>query len=255
MECFGHPRSKNNPKPGLNQETGKVSGRKKGLTDYSPKDKPWNRHRSHTDNIGGIYARAAEFERLAQRLSDCSGMLVFAWSDDQDTGESWLKLKKAFFCRVRYCPVCQWRRSLMWQARFYQALPKILEEYPKSRWLFLTLTVRNCEIEELSQTLKSMNVAWNKFIKRHDLKPIQGWIRTTEVTRSKDRSAHPHFHSLLMVPPSMLGGTNYVKHARWVELWKESLKVNYDPNVDIRTVKAKKGEEQTAIEFLKGGCI
>jgi hypothetical protein len=26
----------------------------------------------------------------------------------------------------------------MWQARFYQSLPKIVAEYPDARWLFLT---------------------------------------------------------------------------------------------------------------------
>jgi len=37
----------------------------------------------------------------------------------------------------------------MWQARFYQSLPKLVEEHPKARWMFLTLTVRNCPIDEL----------------------------------------------------------------------------------------------------------
>lgn len=36
----------------------------------------------------------------------------------------------------------------MWQARFYQSLPRIVADYPDSRWMFLTLTVRNCAIEE-----------------------------------------------------------------------------------------------------------
>ncbi|MDI4746156.1 protein rep, partial [Salmonella enterica subsp. enterica serovar Kentucky] len=38
---------------------------------------------------------------------------------------------------------------------------------------------------------------------RKEFKPVQGWIRTTEVTRGRDGSAHPHFHTLMMVPPSM----------------------------------------------------
>jgi hypothetical protein len=29
----------------------------------------------------------------------------------------------------------------MWQARFYQSLPKIVADYPDGRWMFLTLTV------------------------------------------------------------------------------------------------------------------
>lgn len=129
----------------------------------------------------------------------------------------------------------------MWQARFYQALPKIVADYPSSRWLFLTLTVRNCEIGELGETLTAMNAAFKRMEKRKELSPVQGWIRATEVTRGKDGSAHPHFHCLLMVPPSWFT-RDYVKQARWVELWRDCLRVNYEPNIDIRTVKTKTGE-------------
>lgn len=130
----------------------------------------------------------------------------------------------------------------MWQARFYQALPKIVADYPSSRWLFLTLTVRNCAIGELGDTLTTINAAFKRLEKRKELSPVQGWIRATEVTRGKDGSAHPHFHCLLMVPPSWFSGVAYVKQARWVELWRDCLRVNYEPNVDIRTVKTKTGE-------------
>lgn len=229
---------------------------KTGLAQYSPKDKHWNNHRANTDAISEIYARAEEFERYADRMGECSGWLGFKFVAEPATGEAKLKLRKANFCRVRYCPVCQWRRSLMWQAKFMQALPRITEEFPKARWLFLTLTVRNCEISDLSDELQLMNKAWNKFIKRKDLKPVKGWIRTTEVTKGEDRSAHPHFHVLMMVPPSWFTH-NYVKQSRFVELWRESLQANYDPSVDVRVVKPKKGKDKTlapatSAELLQG---
>ncbi|MFZ5063913.1 protein rep, partial [Escherichia coli] len=78
-----------------------------------------------------------------------------------------------------HCPVCQWRRSLMWQARFYQSLPSIQQEQPKARWLFLTLTVRNCKVSELGDTLTAMNSAWNRLRLRKEFKPVLGWVRTT----------------------------------------------------------------------------
>ncbi|MDK7192887.1 protein rep, partial [Bifidobacterium sp. UMB1197] len=87
----------------------------------------------------------------------------------------------------------------MWQARFYQALPKIVADYPSSRWLFLTLAVRNCAIDDLGETLTAMNSAFQRLKDRKEFAPVQGWIRATEVTRGKDGSAHPHFHCLLMV--------------------------------------------------------
>ncbi|MDK6797419.1 protein rep, partial [Escherichia coli] len=84
--------------------------------------------------------------------------------------------------------------------------------------------------------------AFKRMEKRKELSPVQGWIRATEVTRGKDGSAHPHFHCLLMVQPSWFKGKNYVKHERWVELWRDCLRVNYEPNIDIRAVKTKTGE-------------
>ncbi|MCV5296582.1 protein rep, partial [Escherichia coli] len=81
--------------------------------------------------------------------------------------------------------VCQWRRSLMWQARFYQSLPKIVADYPDARWMFLTLTVRNCAIEDLGDTLTALNAAFQRMKVRKESKSVQGWIRTTEVTRGR----------------------------------------------------------------------
>lgn len=91
----------------------------KTLTDYSPQDKSWNVHKGQSDDVGGIYLRVAEFETYAVRMRDCGGLLRFVWSTLTDTGETRLRLREAHFCRVRYCPVCQWRRCLMWIARFY----------------------------------------------------------------------------------------------------------------------------------------
>lgn len=213
----------------------------KFLSDYSPRDASWDTQRTFTDSVGGIYQTAAEFERYALRMASCSGLLRFGWSTLMETGETRLRLRSAQFCRVRHCPVCQWRRTLMWQARFYQALPKIVADYPSSRWLFLTLTVRNCAIDDLGETLTAMNSAFQRLKDRKEFAPVQGWIRATEVTRGKDGSAHPHFHCLLMVPPSWFT-RDYVKQARWVELWRDCLRVNYEPNIDIRAVKTKTGE-------------
>ena len=213
------------------------------LTDYSPDDKPWDAHKSQSDDVGGIYLRAAEFESYAARMHDCGGLLRFGWSTLKDTGETRLRLREAHFCRVRHCPVCQWRRSLMWQARFYQSLPKIVADYPDGRWMFLTLTVRNCAIDDLGETLTAMNAAFQRMKVRKEFKSVQGWIRTTEVTRGRDGSAHPHFHTLMMVPPGMLNGHDYVKHYRWVELWRDCLRVDYDPNVDVRAVKPRKPKD------------
>lgn len=229
------------------------------LTDYSKRDAPWDVHRSQAQDVMGIYENVKDFERLAERISSCSGVLRFGMVTDPASGELQLKLREAQFCRVRNCPVCQWRRSMMWQARFYQAMPRIEQEHPKARWLFLTLTVPNCPVNELRSTLQGMNKAWQRLIKRKEFKPVLGFIRTTEVTPEKSRQdyAHPHFHALLLVPSSWFGGNQYVKHSRWLELWRECMRDDSIMSVDIRSVKSrnkddpKSGLQRAASETLK----
>lgn len=58
------------------------------LTDYSPSDKPWDVHRAMADDVGGIYAGAARFERYAARMAECGGVLRFGWADNQVTGKA-----------------------------------------------------------------------------------------------------------------------------------------------------------------------
>jgi plasmid rolling circle replication initiator protein Rep len=216
------------------------------LTDYSPSDKPWDVHRAQAQTVEGVYAHTA-YDALAGRIRGCSGFLGFGWLSDPDTGEIRLKLREARFCRVRYCPVCQWRRSLMHKARFHQALPEILARHPQARWVFLTLTVLNCPITELRATLSAMAAGWKRLIQRKDW-PALGWIRSTEVTRGRDGSAHPHFHCLLLVPPSYFSGKGYVKQAAWQERWMQACRLDYAPVVDVRAVK---GEAAAAAEALK----
>ena len=103
----------------------------KFLSDYSPRDAVWDTQRTLTDSVGGIYQTAAEFERYALRMASCSGLLRFGWSTIMETGETRLRLRSAILpCPSLPClPV---EKNLMWQARFYQALPKIVVDYPSS---------------------------------------------------------------------------------------------------------------------------
>jgi plasmid rolling circle replication initiator protein Rep len=207
------------------------------LAEISPADQSWDGYRAQSDEISKLYDLCG-YDRYAERISQCSEWLMYALKSN-DEGEIKLKLRDARFCRVRHCPVCQWRRELMWRARFFKALPDIQAKYPTGRWVFLTLTVKNCEISELRSTLTKMNVAWVRLIQRK-LFPALGFIKSVEVTRGWDGTAHPHFHCLMLVPASYFG-KGYIPQAEWTTLWQSCLKVDYTPIVDVRTVKAKKG--------------
>ena len=215
-----------------------ISSGRDGLSDYSPKDAKWDVYRAQTELTADLLAEYDEFQRYAARMADCSGVLLFGWETLPETGETRLRLKQARFCRCRHCATCAWRKTLAMTARFLEALPGLMRDHPKARWLFLTLTVPNCPIEELGETLKAMNAGWNRLRLRQEFKPVLGWARSTEVTQEAKRTgyAHPHFHCLLMVPPSWFT-RHYVKQSRWVELWRDCMRLDVDPVVDVRAIK------------------
>jgi plasmid rolling circle replication initiator protein Rep len=207
------------------------------LSDISPADKPWDIHRAQSDEIQKLYDLCG-YDRYAERIRECSEWLTYALKA-KDDGELNLRLREARFCRVRHCPVCQWRRQQMWRARFFKALPQVQEKYPTARWVFLTLTVRNCELTELRSTLTKMNSAWVRLIQRKVF-PALGFIKSLEVTRKADGTAHPHFHCLMLVPAGYFT-RGYISHAKWQELWQSCLKTDYPPMIHIQAVKPKKG--------------
>lgn len=208
------------------------------LTEVSPRDKPWDVHRAEAQQVEKLY-RVAEYNRYADRIKECSRWLGFNLTSANESGEARFRLNQAKFCRVRHCPVCQWRRTLMWCARFFQILPAVTQDYPKARWVFLTLTVKNCPLDELRATVKRMNASWTRLSQRKEFPGI-GWVKSLEVTRGEDDQAHPHFHALLMVRSSYFTH-GYVKHARWVELWQECMRLDYAPSVRISRVDHKGG--------------
>jgi plasmid rolling circle replication initiator protein Rep len=117
-------------------------------------------------------------------------------------------------------------------------LPEIQAKYPTGRWIFVTLTVRNCELVDLRATLVWMNAAWSKLTRRKEF-PALGFIKSVEVTRGVGGTAHPHFHCLMFVPGGYFGSKKYISHAKWQELWQSCLKTDYLPGLNVKVVKSK----------------
>lgn len=207
------------------------------LSDIIDTGKVWNKHRANAELVYNHYATAndCELNNYAWRIKNCSNFLEFQLLP-QEAGEIFkLKLLHARFCRVRHCPVCQWRRSLMWKAKGYKIIPQIVTDYPKYRWLFITLTVKNCPISQLRATLDVINKAFKRLT---ELKAwsAKGWLKSLEVTKGRDGvSAHPHLHILTMVQPSYFSH-GYISQDKWIELWRQCLRVDYQPIVDISAI-------------------
>ena len=222
------------------------------LASHSERDKPWDTHRANADRVAGLYGDAGEQSRY-KRMRDCAESLTFAMvAQTEETFR--YRLRTAWFCRQRHCPICQWRRSMMLRSRMLKAFHPdfdlgktrsryVLEDYPKARFIFLTLTVRNCDICDLRATCKAMSQGWRRLINRKFF-PAIGWIRSLEITRNPQTGqAHPHFHCLLMVTSSYWKKENYIKQDKWTQYWKEAMRLDYDPVVDVRAVKGKDGSK------------
>ncbi|OKH55919.1 replication protein [Calothrix sp. HK-06] len=221
------------------------------LSDASVAGKIWDKHRANAQKIAEHYADAKEegFARYAWRVKNCSKWLEFdLLNGEEDTLQ--LKLKDTRFCRVRHCPVCQWRRSLMWKAKTCKILPQIINDYPKHRWLFMTLTVKNCHIEELRLTLNQINKSFKRLTELKMWR-FKGWVKSVEVTKGRDGvSAHPHLHILAMAPPSYFSH-GYISQAKWVDIWQQCLKVNYQPVVHVSAIAKHQDPEIIIPEILK----
>lgn len=132
-------------------------------------------------------------------------------------------------------------------------MPRLLADYPGGRWVFLTLTVRNCEASHLARTYRDMHTAWRRLVQRKRFKQVVlGWVRCFEVTRDSRGLFHPHYHCLLFVAPSYFGGTGYIKQEEWVRLWAESLKVDYLPSVHVKAVKKAPSGREALQDPLEG---
>ena len=208
------------------------------LAEYSERDASWDDRKAEAIEVSELYGTSKEYALKAEHMRMCARHLEFAETIDKQTGAVSTKLHRAMFCHNRYCPVCSWRRSLVWKARFHNVLPEIMAQYPDSRFVFLTLTVKNMPVHNLRKSLKDMNKAWGRLVKRIQFNAVQGWIRSTEVTRAENGYAHPHFHVMMMVDESYFR-ENYVNQSEWQKAWREVMRLDYDPIVDIRSIKTK----------------
>ena len=230
----------------LSEEEGKSDA---SLSELSPRDRSWDKHRHSADLVADLYRGNIAFDTYAQRMDFCAQILDFKLVPDLDLSELQLKLSAAHFCRVPQCPVCQSRRSLMWKARALRALPLVVKDYPNHRWLFLTLTQKNCFVSGLRETVLEMNKSFKRLTMLKQW-AVGGWIKSLEVTRGKDDSAHPHFHCLLIVSPSYFS-RNYLNYDQWAELWQRAARLDYKPQVSIRAVDKNHDPTILIPEILK----
>jgi len=197
--------------------------------------------------------RVVNYEKRAANMKYCGSHLDFVEVDEK------LKLVKANFCRVPLCPMCQWQKSM----RIYRDVSRIMKiievrpAYVTYVPVFLTLTVKNCSVADLSGTLDMMFKGWDSMMRSDALNParepiVKGWFRALEVEyKHKTDEFHPHFHAVMLVERSYFTGKNYKSTADWVQLWRRFAKLDYDPICDIRKTRTSKDKRNEVAEVAK----
>ena len=158
-------------------------------------------------------------------------------------------IASANFCRNRFCPTCQWRRSVKLFRQNYECFEWIKKKYTGCRFVFLTLTVRNVPIDSLGSRLYDMSAAWNRFTQRRDFKRLGllGWLRTLEVTRNSDNGTyHPHFHVVLVVP----SGCWLPSHSWWLRCWQLAARDDSIKFVNLRVVDGSKSSIEEVSKYV-----
>ncbi|MCM3046917.1 protein rep [Bacillus altitudinis] len=188
---------------------------------------------------------APYYGKKAEKVCNCAECLVFR--RDIETGR--LRLSNAYFCKVRLCSMCAWRRSLKIASHNKLIVEEANRQY-KPAWIFLTLTVKNVEGDDLKQTITDMMQGFRKLFQYKKVKTgTLGFFRALEITKNHEENTyHPHFHVLIPVKKSYFRGQSYIKQAEWTSLWKRAMKLDYTPIVHVQRVKGKKGIDAKAIE-------
>lgn len=215
--------------------------------------RPWNKHKSGNEQVVKLYQRANEIldkqldERLIsdnrlQQLQDCSTYLLFNRDEHYNK-----QLDSANFCRVRLCPMCAWRRSLKLFSQVSTITDAILGD-KKARFLFVTLTLKNVAGADLKNALDDLNKAFKRIVDKHQKfaparkikKNLLGYMKAVEVTyNAATNTYHPHIHTILETENAYFKGNNYTSQVEWTELWKQALKIQYTPIVDVRAIKGR----------------
>lgn len=153
-------------------------------------------------------------ENLHDRVSLC-GLLhevvrydKFDFSDDRIIGETpEFMTYHDYLCDFKFCPVCNAYKSDSYAKSIYKQVKNIVDKEGKHLF-FMTLTVPNCEIDNIASTLDEMQEAYKTFRRHPKIAQFKSYIRTLEITFNEKKEAHPHYHILLLADKYYFSKTN-----------------------------------------------
>ena len=232
--------------------------------------KPWRLHKQTTEKLCECYVFIG-WEKKAENVRRCASHLEFQKCTVDESHHS--KLVGANFCRDRMCSQCQWRKSM----RQFSVAVKVGHELrrrekdagrPESQFIFLTLTIPNVPLEKLSEVIDELFAGWKRLRERKEVRNISklyycepgderkviplAYHRALEITyNATTNTFHPHIHAAIAVLPNYFNGHNYIKQERWLEMWREAMRMPEITQVDVRKIRNKKGQDEITSGFAE----
>lgn len=173
-------------------------------------------------------------------MSNCANYLKFGLGESKDnTGELVHRLRDARFCQLRFCPTCTRLKARAIKNKFKKAIPLIDKDTPHLRYIFITFTVKNVDVNQLKTTIKMMTRGFSRISQLKSF-PTENYIRVLEISKGTiEGKCHPHLHCILAVDDSYFDRkyNYYLTKDNWSDMWKKSCRLDYTPIVDVRVIK------------------
>lgn len=196
---------------------------------------PWKERKMKNLRLSDIYQYIG-YEEYGQRARHCSTWLqYFARLDGVKD------LAGANFCQLRLCPLCTARRARKAAWNLSQIMNKVQADHDGTSYIFLTLTVKNCDGAHLPEALSLLSLGWQRLQEQRAVERAwSGWFRAVEITR-RGRGYHPHIHAIIAVTQDYFDRSKglYLTHDDLVTRWQKALRVDYKPSVRVSKTKGK----------------
>lgn len=170
-----------------------------------------------SNKVGNIFCSSERLRDYGRNILNCAGTVSFVLN-----GDAVPEIKNIFFCREKYCPTCAKRKSLKAYANGMRLAEYLQKDYS---FIHLVLTVENCSLSDLRDTIKKLNTKSSELFRSDLCKGVfKGVLRNLEITINFDSGFfHPHLHCLVAVRHSYFTSRGYISVKALRYAWADLL--------------------------------
>ncbi|MGE3992861.1 MAG: protein rep [Pseudorhodoplanes sp.] len=187
--------------------------------------------------------------KLVRRMEVCEVTQQTRVLRDSD-GTSYVARFNRRGCRSRFCVPCTAKNTAHDRKKAHELLDGVFEQVGEVRTLFLTLSSKNRDIDEVADMFNDHDAALRRFwrnsrVQQATLGSFTAFECDVRGTR-ENPEAGVHSHSVVFVDPAVFSDHRYLRQREWAQIWGQALRVSYRPIVDVRVVRNRDGESGAA---------